>query len=113
MKSSISQRRPLLFVVRLLVFILVTYFIAGAITIQLKLSSGVMALMADGVLTLIAIFLLTRHHWWRDVGLRLPSTPRSLWLFLVPCLSFIINIAFFGVGIQGLEVSCFSWLRPC
>lgn len=102
MKSSFSQRRPLLFVGRLLLLIVITFVIAGAITIQLKLSSVAIALMADGVLALIAIFLLTRHQWWRDVGFRLPSNPRSLWFFAIPCLPIILNIAFFGQGNPGI-----------
>jgi uncharacterized protein len=103
MKSSLPQRRPLLYVVLLLLAILVAYFLAGAITIRLKLSSVVMALMADGVLALIAIILLTRHHWWHDVGFRLPSHPRSLWLFAFPCLPIVLNITFFGLGNPGIE----------
>src|SRR5947209_2908844 len=99
MKRSFPQRRPLLFVVLLL---LVIYFLAGAITIQLKLTSVAMALMADGLLALIAIFLLTRHHWCRDVGFRLPSNPRSLWFFALPCLPIILNIAFLGIGNPGI-----------
>lgn len=102
MKRSFPQRRPLLFVALLLLVIVITYFLAGALTIQLKLSSGVTALMADGVLTLIAIVLLTRYQWWRDIGLRLPSHPRSLWLFALPCLPIIVNIAFFGLGNPGM-----------
>jgi len=102
MKISFPQRRPLLFVVLLLLVILVIYFLAGAITIQLKLTSVAMALMADGLLALIAIFLLTRHHWCRDVGFRLPSNPRSLWFFALPCLPIILNIAFLGIGNPGI-----------
>jgi uncharacterized protein len=102
MKSPFPQRRPLLFVGLLLLVILVIYFVAGAITIQIKLTSVAMALMADGMLALIAIVLLTRHHWWREVGYRLPSSPRSLRLFIVPCLPIILNIAFFGMGNPGV-----------
>ena len=102
MKRALPQRRPLLFVALLLLVIVITYFLAGAITIQVKLSSVAMALMADGVLALIAIFLLTRYQWWRDIGLRLPSHPRSLWLFALPCLPIVLNIAFLGLGNPGI-----------
>jgi CAAX protease family protein len=102
MKRSFPQRRPLLFVVLLLLVILITYFLAGAITIQIKLSSVAMALMADGVLALIALFLLSRLHWWREVGFRLPAKPQSLWLFAVPCLPIILNMAYFGVSYPGI-----------
>ncbi len=103
MKGSFLQRRPMLFVVLLLLVILVTFFLAGAITFQLTLSTLAMTLMADGVLALIAILLLTRLHWWREVGFRLPSNPHSLWFFTVPCLPIILNIAFLGVGYPGTE----------
>ena len=102
MKSSFPQRRPLLFVVLLLLVILVTYFLAGAITFNSSYHQLAMALMADGVLALIAIFLLSRLHWWREAGFRLPANPRSLWLFAVPCLPIILNMAFFGVGYPGI-----------
>src|SRR5712691_3672082 len=71
MKSSFPQRRPLLFVVLLLLVVLVTYVLAGAITLQLKLATLAMTLMGDGVLALIALFLLSRLHWWREAGFRL------------------------------------------
>ena len=66
MKRSFPQRRPILFVVLLFLLVLITFFLAGAITLQLKLSQSTMTLMADGVLALIALFLLSRLHWWRE-----------------------------------------------
>jgi hypothetical protein len=57
MKSSLPQRRPILFVVLLLLIILATYFLAAAITFQLKLSPLALTLMGDGVLALLAILL--------------------------------------------------------
>jgi CAAX protease family protein len=101
MKRSFPQRRPLLFVVLLLLTILVTLALAGAITFQLKLSTLAMTFLGDGVLALIAVFLLSRLHWWRETGFRLPSHPRSLWLFLVPCLPILLN-AFAGIGYPGM-----------
>jgi uncharacterized protein len=102
MHRSFPQRRPLLFVVLLLLLVLITFFLAGAVTLQLKLSQPTMTLMADGVLALVALFLLSRLHWWREAGFRLPATPRSLWLFAVPCLPIILNMAYFGVGYPGI-----------
>jgi uncharacterized protein len=101
MKSSFPQRRPMLFVALLLLVILVTFILAGAITFQLKLSTLAMTLIGDGVLALIAVLLLSRLHWWREVGFRLPSNPRSLWLFIVPCLPVLLN-AFAGIGYPGM-----------
>ena len=103
MKRSFPQRRPMLFVVLLLLVILVTFVLAGAITFQLKLSALAMTLIGEGVLALIAILLLSRLHWWREVGFRLPSNLRYLWFFTVPCLPIILNIAFFGVSNPGIE----------
>jgi uncharacterized protein len=102
MKSSFPQRRPIIFVVLLLLVILVTFILAGAITLQLKLATLAMTLMGDGVLALIALFLLSRLHWWREAGFRLPAKPHYLWFFAVPCLPIILNIAFFGVGYPGI-----------
>lgn len=102
MKSSFPQRRPILFVVLLLLVVLITYVLAGAITLQLKLATLAMTLMGDGVLALIALFLLSRLHWWREAGFRLPAKPHYLWFFAVPCLPIILNIAFSGVSYPGM-----------
>ena len=72
MKRSFPQRRPMLFVVLLLLVILVTLILAGTITSQLKLSSLAMTIIGDGVLALIAMLLLSRLHWWREAGFHLP-----------------------------------------
>lgn len=103
MKSSFPQRRPMLFTGLLLLVILVIFVLSGAISLQLKLSALAMTLMGDGALTLIALFLLTRLQWWREVGFRLPSKPHYLWFFTVPCLPIILNIAFLGVSYPGIE----------
>jgi CAAX protease family protein len=102
MKSSFPQRRPMIFVVLLLLVILVTFFLAGAITFQLKLSTLAITLIGEGVLALIAMLLLSRLHWWREAGFRLPAKPHYLWFFTVPCLPIILNIAFSGVGYPGM-----------
>lgn len=86
----------------LLLVIVVTFVIAGAITMQLKLATLATTLMGEGVLALIAILLLSRLQWWREAGFRLPSNPHALWLFTVPCLPIILNIAFFGVSYPGM-----------
>lgn len=99
MKSSFPQRRPLLFSVLLLLVILVTYLVAGAVTFQFKLSTLAIIIMGDGVLVLIAILLLSRLHWWREAGFRLPSKSHDLWFFTIPpCLPIILNIAVVGAG---------------
>lgn len=103
MKRSFPQRRPMLFVVLLLLVILVTFTLAGAITIQLKLATLAITLIGEGVLALIAMLLLSRLHWWREAGFRLPSKPRSLWFFAVPCLPIILNLALGGVSNPGME----------
>jgi uncharacterized protein len=102
MKFPLPQRRPLLFSILLLLIILVTYLIAGAITFQFKLPALTIIIIGDGVLALIAILLLSRLHWWREAGFRLPSNPRNLWWFTVPCLPIILNIAFAGVSYPGM-----------
>lgn len=102
MHNSFPQRRPILFSVVLLVVFLVTYLIAGTITYAFKLPTLATCVIGDGVLALIAILLLSRLHWWRESGFRLPSKPRSLWLFIVPCLPVVLN-AFAGFGYPGMS----------
>lgn len=102
MKSSFPQRRPILFVVLLFLVILVTFVLAGAVTSLLKLPTVAILLMALPVLTLIAILLLSRWHWWREVGFRLPPHLRSLWFFTVALLPVILNSAFAGIGYPGI-----------
>ena len=60
MKSTFPQRRPILFVVLLLLVILVTFFLAGVVTYQLKLPTLAIFIIAFPVLALIAILLLSR-----------------------------------------------------
>lgn len=102
MKPSFPQRRPLLFAVLLLLVILVTYFIAGAITTLLKLSTLAIIIIGNGILALIAILLLSRLHWWREAGFRLPPNPLYLWFFTVPLLPVILNMVLAGVGYPGI-----------
>jgi len=102
-KLSLPQRRPLLFSVLLLLIILGTYLIAGAVTFQLKLSPLALIIIGNGILVLIALLLLSRLHWWREAGFRLPSSWHDLWFFtLPPCLPIILNIAFVGVRYPGM-----------
>lgn len=103
MKFSLPQRQPLLFSILLLLIILVTYLIAGAITFQFKLPSLAINIIGNSVLVLIAILLLSRLHWWRKAGFRLPSNPRDLWFFTIPpCLPIILTIVFAGIGYPGM-----------
>ncbi len=102
MKSSFPQRRPMLFVVLLLLVVLVTYLIAGTITHAFKLPTLATYVIGNGVLALIAMLLLSRLHWWREAGFRLPAKPHYLWFFTVPCLPIILNIAFSGVSYPGI-----------
>ena len=102
MKNSFPQRRPILFTVLLLLVILVTFFLAGAVTYRLKLPTLAITIMGEGVLALIAILLLSRWHWWREAGLRLPPHPRYLWFFTVALLPAILNFAFAGIGYPGI-----------
>lgn len=102
MKSSLPQRRPLLFSLLLLLVILVTYLIAGAITFQFKLPTLAIIIIGDGILVLIAILLLSRLHWWHEAGFRLPPNPLSLWFFTVPLLPILLNMVLAGVGYPGI-----------
>jgi membrane protease YdiL (CAAX protease family) len=102
MKNSFLQRRPIIFAVLLYLVILVALFLAGAVTIRLKLPSLAIFLIGYPVLALPAILLVSRWHWWREAGFRLPSNPRSLWFFAVALLPAIANLAFAGVGYPGI-----------
>ena len=102
MKSSFPQRRPIIFAVLLLLVILVTFFLAGAVTYQLKLPTLAISIIGFPVLALIAMLLLSRLHWWREAGFRLPPNPRYLWFFTVALLPVIVNIAFSGIGYPGI-----------
>ncbi len=106
MQRSFPQRRPILFSVLLLLIILVTYFLAGAIVLLLKLPTLALTIIGDGVLALVAILLLSRLHWWHAAGFRLPANPSYLLFFTVPCLPIILNIAFAisytGFGYPGI-----------
>jgi CAAX protease family protein len=94
MLHTIPQRRPLLFSGLLLLLVLGTFFIAGAIATIMHWPAIAIALVGDSVLALVAVFLLGRLHWWREVGFRLPPPSRALWFFLVPCLAVVANAVF-------------------
>jgi len=107
MKTSFPKRRPLIFAVLLLLVIYVTFFLAGAVAYRLKLPTLTIYFIAYPILALIAILLLSRWHWWREAGFRLPPNPRYWWLFTVALLPVILNIAFAGIGYPGLGLVLF------
>jgi membrane protease YdiL (CAAX protease family) len=43
------------------------------------------------ILTLAVVVVLTRFHWWGDMGLGLPAQRRQLWLFVVAFLPALMN----------------------
>jgi membrane protease YdiL (CAAX protease family) len=94
MLHPFPQRRPLLFSGLLLLLVLGTVFIAGAIATILHWPAISIAIVGDSVLALVAVFLLSRLRWWREVGFRLPAPSRALWFFLVPCLAVVANAVF-------------------
>jgi membrane protease YdiL (CAAX protease family) len=101
MHVSFSQRRPILFSVAILAIVMVIYLIAGTVTYVFKLPTLATYIIGNSILAVVAVLLLSRLHWWRESGFRLPSRPHFLWLFIIPCLPVFSN-AFSGIGYPGL-----------
>lgn len=102
MPQRFPQRRPLLFVGLLLLIVLGTYFIAGAITTIQHWPAISIGLIGESVIGLASVFLLSRLGWWREAGFRIPRLSRALWFFVVPCLLVIINTTFARITFPGL-----------
>jgi membrane protease YdiL (CAAX protease family) len=96
---SFAARRPYLFVAIIEVVIIAAYLLAGTIATLLSLAgntySDSVVILADSVLAVVAVALVTRSFGWHRIGFRkIPSeNKRVLYLFALPFLPVAVNLA--------------------
>jgi hypothetical protein len=101
--ESFGARRAYLFVAVLEVIITVVYLFAGTIATLLSLAgnaySDSVVILADSILAVLAIAIVTRSYGWRRIDFRKISRDngRVLYLFPLPFLPVIVNLARYGV----------------
>ncbi|MGO8949229.1 MAG: hypothetical protein ACLQUY_16590 [Ktedonobacterales bacterium] len=111
MHHSFAERRPIVFSVVLLVLFVLAFLVANAITVAFKLPALATNVMGYGVLALNAILLLTRLHWWRASGFRLPRGRARCGSSSSPaCQSFSMLSP--ALPTPGWHACCSSWSWP-
>jgi len=93
-----AEHHPYWFIVVLEIMIIAVYFLSGAVAYLVGLPSMILYGIANVILTIIGIIMLSVMHWWKRVGFRAPAQPRHLLLFLVWLIPIGLNLAF-GVEI--------------
>jgi membrane protease YdiL (CAAX protease family) len=92
-----AARHPYGFVAALEGMVLAVYLMAGTVAQVAGLTGLWLHAIANGVLVVAVVAILTAMGWWRKVGFRAPRRPRDLLWFLVPFLPVAFNL------IPGLE----------
>jgi len=87
MSQPFPRRRPLLFAGLLVLLVLGVFLITYAVKAIWHGHSIVITVLAEGVLGLAAVLLLSRLRWWRVAGFRTPRYSPALFCLLAPCLS--------------------------
>jgi len=89
MSQPFPRRRPLLFAGLLVLFVLGVFLITYAVKAIWHGHSIVITVLAEGVLGLAAVLLLSRLRWWRVAGFRTPRYSPALFCLLAPCFILI------------------------
>jgi membrane protease YdiL (CAAX protease family) len=97
--QSFATRRAYVFVAVMEVVIVGVYLFAGTIASLLSLAgntySDSVVILADSILAVVAIAIITRIYGWRRLGFRkiARDSRRVLYLFALPFLPVIVNLA--------------------
>lgn len=103
--SRFSERHPLWFVAILEAMVVIAYLASGTIAYLLDLSNMAVIGIANLVLTIAVIALLTTQNWWKTIGFRLPNRHGDLLYFLIPLIPMAFNLI---PGVQFEDVSYVS-----
>jgi uncharacterized protein len=98
-KSQFANRHPYWFVAILEGVVILVYLSAGTVAHFMNLSNLGLEGIANMMLTIMAVLLLSLMGWWRVVGFRRPAKSSDLLYFIVPLLPIAISL------IAGLEVN--------
>jgi uncharacterized protein len=88
---SFSERQPYFYALILVAVVFSVLVLAGFVTTGLNLHEIGLYLMANICLSVIAAVLLTRGHWWKEIGFRSASSNRDFWLFALPVIPIGLN----------------------
>jgi uncharacterized protein len=102
-QSQFAERHPLWFVAILEVMVIVVYLALGTIAHFTKLSNVGFEGIANLILTIIAVILLSVMGWWRVIGFRPPDQPADLLYFIVPFLPAVVSLVA-GVELKNVLV---------
>jgi uncharacterized protein len=101
--TQFAERHPFWFVAILEVMVIVVYLALGTIAHFTNLSNIGLEGIANLVLTIIAVSLLSFMGWWHLVGFRPPDQPTDLLYFIVPFLPAVISLVA-GVELKNVLV---------
>ncbi len=102
-QSRFAERHPFWFVAILEVMVIFVYLALGTIAHFTNLSSIGLEGIANLVLTIIAVILLSVMGWWRVAGFRPPDHPADLLYFIVPFLPAVISLVA-GIELKNILV---------
>jgi membrane protease YdiL (CAAX protease family) len=100
--SLLTTRHPYRFVVYLEVLVITAHLVADAVVIISKIPQSQLTLifLADSVLAAVAVLLVHRKHWWRQIGFRKSIKGNKGYAL---CL-----IAFIPAAMNALSLSSFA-----
>jgi uncharacterized protein len=94
--TSYSERYPYWFSILIALVVVAVYLAFGAIAALAGLSQVVAGqfihLGASIILACLAIWIISRKHWWQRIGFRLPARPADLLWFILPMILVGVNL---------------------
>jgi membrane protease YdiL (CAAX protease family) len=94
-----DDRHPYWVAALLFITTLVAFLVSGTVVTVLKWPAWGLHLIAFPLLGVSATALLTAKDWWREAGFRAPHDRRSLWLFWLPFVPFLVNLLAGGIQV--------------
>jgi uncharacterized protein len=101
-RPRFPEDHPYLFSAILEVIIILVFVISGLVIGVLKIQGRLsLQLAANGLLTILAIVLLSYLGWWKRIGFRTPVRWRDLWYFWLPFVPILFNLVY---GLRPMSV---------
>jgi uncharacterized protein len=100
--SRFAEQHPYRFIAILEAAVVVTYLATGTVAHLLEFPNLAVVGIANLVLTILVIALLTSQKWWKAIGFRLPNRRGDLLYFLVPLIPMTFNLIP-GVQFEGVS----------
>jgi uncharacterized protein len=104
--TSYSERHPYWFSILIALMVAAVYLAVGTVATLAGLEAGladrVIHLGSGITLTGLAVWIISRKHWWHRIGFRQPSKPADLLWFILPMILVGVNL---GAGINAASLS--------